>query len=182
MTEAQIKQDKNNGESTFIENSDGPWYENSCPNAEYVRKDQLSRITRHYNIQNKNEFAFHHRVIKNTLEAFLPDGMDTFGSYRGYATFGLDPDIEKQITQAYVSQMNNYEHNMQVLRTKLTPYLLHYLYKPGGKRTPALASHFTDTAAAAAGADIASASSNPPIPPGKLATQRDNHNCSSKFG
>ena len=112
----------------------GPWYETQEPNAEYVRKHQFSRITKEKNIENADTFPFHHRILKNTLEVFLPNGMTGFGSYRGYATFGLDTTIEKKIIQAYEEQMYLYKRGMRVLCTKFTPYLMHHLYKPDGIR------------------------------------------------
>ena len=85
---------------------------------------------------------------KNTLEVFLTDdGMNNFGSYRGYSTFGLDLDLEKQIINAYVEHMYLYERSMRVLQTEFTPYLLHYLYKPNGIRFMGLFYNFNTVVA-----------------------------------
>ena len=172
MTEEQTIT-QTTAESTPVDTE--PWYETQCPNAQYVRKHQLSRITKHYNIENGDKFPFHHRILKNTLEVFLPDdGMNNFGSYRGYSTFGLDLDLEKQIINAYVEHMYLYERSMRVLQTEFTPYLLHYLYKPNGIRFMGLSHHFNTVVAGAASAASSTAPSppliattlhNPPTPP-----------------
>ena len=144
----------------------GPWYELRGPNAAYVRKHQFLCITQHYNIEDPNKFPFHHRILKNTLEAFLPDCMSDFGTYRGFATFGLDTSLQKIIIQAYVEHMGLYEHSMRILREKFTPYLTHYLYKPDGKRFAALETNFNTVATKAAVA--------PPTPPTPTPTPSDN--------
>ena len=119
-------------EQTFYDS--GPWYEIQGPNAEYVRKHQFSRLTERYNIVGTNLFPFQQRILQNALDIFIPDSMNNFGSYRGYGTFGLDTDVEKQITNAYQDQMHLYEQSMQRLRQNFTPLVIHYLYKPGGLR------------------------------------------------
>ena len=119
-------------ESTF--HDCGPWYEIQGPNAEYVRKHQFQRLTEHYNIAEAKLFPFHQRILQNALDIFIPDSMKNFGSYRGYGTFGLDTDVEKQITNAYQDQMHLYEQSMQRLRQNLPPLVVHYLYKPEGLR------------------------------------------------
>ncbi len=119
-------------ESTFYDS--GPWYEIQGPNAEYVRKHQFSRLTKRYNIVDPDLFPFQQRILQNALDIFIPDSMQNFGSYRGYGTFGLDMNVEKQITGAFVDQLHLYEQSMQRLRQHLTPLVIHYLYKPEGLR------------------------------------------------
>ena len=140
-----------------------PSYQIQGPNAEYIRKHQFSRITKHYQIENADKFPFHHRLLRNTLEAFLPDNVRSHHHWSScYATFGLDLYIEKQIMQAYVEHMGLYEHSMRTLREKFTPYLAHYLYKPDGIRFTTIESDFNTAVQAVA---------HPPPPPAECSKE-----------
>ena len=72
---------------------DGPWYECTGPNADYVRCDQY-RIYREYS---NSSIGFKPYMIMKILTDNIPDTMTDFGSYRGYATFGLEPRLIKKI-------------------------------------------------------------------------------------
>ena len=112
----------------------GPWYECQGPNAAYVRKHQFQRLCTHYKITNEVDFPYHQRLLQNLLDIYIPDSMGNFGSYRGYGMFGLDIPIEKNITTAYTEYNQPYLQSMNILSEKLKPFLIHWLYKPGGKR------------------------------------------------
>ena len=63
----------------------GPWYETVGPNANDVRNDILIKM------KSQN---FREKITDKELETILlkniPDTHKDFGSWRGYATFGLD--------------------------------------------------------------------------------------------
>ena len=75
---------------------DGPWYENQGPNAEQVREDVLKYI----NVVNKGNDLYEKekdKIIKDVLIKVIPDSRNDFGSYRGYATFGVKVEIAKEV-------------------------------------------------------------------------------------
>ena len=68
---------------------DGPCYECTGPNAEYVRDDQYRKFSTSLNMS----IGFKPYMIMKIIAAKIPDTMSDFGSYRGYATFGLKSKI-----------------------------------------------------------------------------------------
>ena len=71
----------------------GPWYETSGPSANDVRNDMFTKI--------KNGLFSEVEITDENLERILleniPDTKTDFGSWRGYATFGLENSIVKKI-------------------------------------------------------------------------------------
>ena len=71
----------------------GPWYETSGPSANSVRNDMFTKI--------KNGLFSEVEITDENLERILleniPDTKTDFGSWRGYATFGLESSIVKKI-------------------------------------------------------------------------------------
>jgi hypothetical protein len=107
----------------------GPWYECQGPNASEVRKDVLSQM----NIVNINMLDPYKKekdkIINEALMKVIPDSRNDFGSWRGYATFGVKTQLTKEVLP--IIQKN---YALLVLQKKFTPYIIHYLYKPGGMR------------------------------------------------
>lgn len=107
----------------------GPWYECQGPSAAEVRKDVLSQI----NIVNINMLDPYKKekdkIINEALMKVIPDTRNDFGSWRGYVTFGVKNELTQEVIP--IIQKN---YAMLVLKKKFTPYIIHYLYKPGGKR------------------------------------------------
>ena len=68
----------------------GPWYEETGPDAKYVREIIFQKF--------KTD-----EIEKKELEIILlkniPDTKTDFGSWRGYATFGLEETIIKKIKE-----------------------------------------------------------------------------------
>ena len=105
---------------------DGPWYENQGPNAEQVREDVLKYI----NVVNKGNDLYEKekdKIIEGALLKIIPDSRNDFGSWRGYATFGVKTEIAKEVIKEI---QRNYA--VLTLKNKFTPYVMHYLYKPNG--------------------------------------------------
>ena len=100
-----------------------PWYEDTCPDAAYVRRDILNKLKRKYSIYSKE-------TVNRILLKHIPDSKTDFGSYRGYATFGLEKDIWSSIYK----DMDVFIRATEIIRDKLTPYVIHWLYKPKGIR------------------------------------------------
>ena len=104
----------------------GPWYECQGPNAEEVRKDVLSFM----NIikLGKDEYEKEKdKIIQDALMKIIPDTRNDFGSYRGYATFGVKTEIAneviKEVRKGYA---------LLTIEKKFIPVVTHQLYKPNG--------------------------------------------------
>ena len=72
---------------------DGPWYEYTGPNADYVRRDQYRKFRESSNMA----IGFKPYMIMKILIDKIPDTMADFGSYRGYVSFGLEPRLITEI-------------------------------------------------------------------------------------
>ena len=109
----------------------GPWYECQGPSANQVREDVLN----HINIVNKNKDNYEKdKIIEDAMLKIIPDSRNDFGSWRGYATFGVKAEIAKEVIKEI---QRNYA--LLTIKKKFTPYVLHYLYKPNGIRMKQLA-------------------------------------------
>lgn len=123
---------------------DGPWYECEGPSFMDVRKDLKSKYKRGDHAENKylrkiyieNKFNSH-QIIDDVLDKKITESLK-FGSWRGYATFGIQEAILRNIN----SYINKKIYAKITLQKKLTPLLRHYLYKPGGIRTIELKKDF----------------------------------------
>ena len=113
------------------------WYEETGPDAAYVRRDILNKFnTPSYG---SNEWRKYSIISKETVGHILlkhiPDSKTDFGSYRGYATFGL----EKNIWSDIYKDMDALIMATDTIRDKFTPYVVHWLYKPKGIRMKVIA-------------------------------------------
>ena len=106
----------------------GPWYECQGPSADQVRKDVYKYITSS-NIGRVKYQKEKDKIIQESLHKIIPDSRNDFGSWRGYATFGVMQEVAGEVLS--IIQKN---YAMLVLQKKFTPYVIHHLYKPGGKR------------------------------------------------
>ena len=104
----------------------GPWYECQGPDAAEVRKDVLSFM----NIikLGKDEYEKEKdKIIQDALMKIIPDTRNDFGSYRGYATFGVKTEISneviKEVRKGYA---------LLTIEKKFIPVVTHQLYKPNG--------------------------------------------------
>ena len=115
---------------------DGPWYECTGPNADYVRRDQYRKYQEYSNIS----IGFKPYMIMKIIAAKIPDTMTDFGSYRGYATFGLEPRLITEIK------------NMIIVKKKfLAAEIIHNWYdeirfRPGGSGYQKAQTEFTSAA------------------------------------
>ena len=73
----------------------GPWYECQGPSAKDVRIDQFNK----YSIFINEKIGFDSNSVKAIILKHIPDTMKDFGSYRGYATFGLKDTIKQKINR-----------------------------------------------------------------------------------
>ena len=104
----------------------GPWYECQGPNAEEVRKDVLSFM----NIikLGKDEYEKEKdKIIQDALMKIIPDTRKDFGSYRGYATFG----VKTEITNEVIKEVRK-GYALLTIEKKFIPVVTHQLYKPNG--------------------------------------------------
>lgn len=108
------------------------WYKIDAPNkniAEYVRKHQLTIWEKKIGPAKMCESR--RDLIKHILKIHIPDSL-SFNSYKEYSTFGLlmskKADIENHIRRRFDAR----QRAINKLSKKFTPYIVHYLYKPGG--------------------------------------------------
>lgn len=106
----------------------GPWYECVGPKADEVRKDVYKYITSS-NIGRVKYQKQKDKIIQEALHKIIPDSRNDFGSWRGYATFG----VMRQVAGEVMKEIR-LKYSMFILRIKFTPYVIHHLYKPDGMR------------------------------------------------
>lgn len=123
---------------------DGPWYECQGPSCEDVKKDLKSKYKRGWHAENaylkkiyKENIYNSHNIIDEVLNERITENLK-FGSWRGYSTFGVQEAILRNIN----SYINKKIYANITLKKKLTPFIVHYLYKPGGVRTKQLKQDF----------------------------------------
>lgn len=112
----------------------GPWYEEQGPDAEYVRNHQLGIWKLKVGSNQLCESTID--LIKHVLLIHIPDSTppNSFGSYRGYATFGLEITTKNNIEKTLIFKLHARTKAMNKLRYHFLPLVMHYLYKPGGIR------------------------------------------------
>ena len=106
----------------------GPWYECQGPSAAEVRKDVYKYITSS-NIGRVKYQKEKDKIIQEALHKIIPNSRNDFGSWRGYATFGVMKEVAGDVMKEI-----RLKYSLFILRKEFTPYVIHYLYKPGGKR------------------------------------------------
>ena len=106
----------------------GPWYECAGPTAEAVRKDVYKYISS-YNIGRIKYQKEKDKIIQEALHEIIPNSRNDFGSWRGYATFGVMQQVAGEVMKDI-----RLKYSMFILRRNFTPYITHHLYKPGGMR------------------------------------------------
>ena len=79
--------------SNNMKNDPGPWYEREEPTAEYVRNDIFKKIRSNTPV----EKGVSDESLNSIIMTHIPDTMTNFGSWRGYATFGLENKIMNNI-------------------------------------------------------------------------------------
>ena len=106
----------------------GPWYECAGPTAEAVRKD-VDKYISSYNIGRIKYQKEKDKIIQEALHEIIPNSRNDFGSWRGYATFGVMQQVAGEVMKDI-----RLKYSMFILRRNFTPYITHHLYKPGGMR------------------------------------------------
>lgn len=99
-----------------------PFYEQSGPTSDYVRSDQFQYFMDTYwnfiESQNLNitQDTLKH-IVYDVLLKYIPNSMKNFGSFKGYAVFGLekklklciDQEIEKRLHFHITSNVGSYK-------------------------------------------------------------------------
>jgi len=98
----------------------GPWYEETGPDAKYIREHNFDKFKVPEITNNE---------LNNILLKHIPDSKNDFGSWRGYHSFNVLKELKSIIEKLYNKKINN---SMETLNKKFVPYVVHYLYKPGG--------------------------------------------------
>ena len=146
---------------------DGPWYESQAPTPAYVRDDQYRKMIRlgsvwrgvvvevftkiHPKLRLTEEE--HLTVIKQSLLEVFPDNRENcWGSFRGYATFGIGEKLKKEIQDKCIE---NIQKALDEKREKwgekigkmLKPYVNRYVWSiPNGMVYRKAKQDFTETA------------------------------------
>lgn len=108
---------------------DCAFYEIEGPCSSQVRQDVLKYITN--NFYDEEELTpQRNKIIRKVINQIVPDTRNDFGSYRGYSTF----NVCKEISFEVIKEMEIQDNAIDIINSKLTPYIQHYLYKPNGIR------------------------------------------------
>jgi hypothetical protein len=107
----------------------GPWYQISGPEPNQVRMDQLKKGIEKYKLENKQ---WHIRTYIDILKEVITDDIK-FGSWRGYATFGIQTKIKNSISEKWDKKILEYEKSITIFNTSFKKVLLNYLYRPDGR-------------------------------------------------
>lgn len=75
---------------------DGPWYECAGPTASEVRKDVLKELNI-IKVNPEDSDKEKDEIIQRVLLEIIPDSRNDFGSWRGYATFGLKKKLAIEV-------------------------------------------------------------------------------------
>ena len=108
---------------------DSPFYEIEGPCPSQVRQDVLKYITNNFYDEEKLTNQ-RNKIIRKVINQIIPDTRNDFGSYRGYSTF----NVCKEISFEVIKQIEIQDKAIDIINSKLTPYIQHYLYKPNGIR------------------------------------------------
>jgi hypothetical protein len=109
------------------------WYEENAPDAEYVRKDQLTIWEK--KIGPAKMCKSRRDLIKHILKIHIPDSLNNFGSPSYcYRTFGLLMSKKADIENHIWRKLHARQRAINKLSKNFTPYIVHYLYKPDGGR------------------------------------------------
>ena len=107
----------------------GPWYQISGPDTKQVRFDELKKGIEKYKLENKD---WHIRSYNDILKEVITDDIK-FGSWRGYATFGIESKLKNSINEKWDKKVLEYEKSITILNTSFKNLLLNYLYRPRGR-------------------------------------------------
>ena len=131
---------------------DGPWYETSGPNRQYVYDDifLVMKCSTEWKIISSMITKIPYRILDiGNLSLIIKDCMATefdrygsFGSYRGYGAFTrntLMKAVKKKLTEDYYKKKA-----MTILQNSsiLDNWMNHILYRPPGSRYKLLMEHF----------------------------------------
>ena len=113
-------------------NEFGPWYEETGPNAKYIRENVFNKFKVPEITNNE---------LNNILLKHIPDSKNDFGSWRGYAVFGLDEKIFNNIKKDIKILVDEkiIKHAYKTLNDKFKPLVIHKLYEPNGYMTKKIA-------------------------------------------
>ena len=98
-------------------------YEEQGPDANYVRDYMYKKVRKQY-------IVLPDLYINRVLLTHIPDTLQSFGSWRGWGTFGMPTYIGKAI----VDDLDKGLQAMDKLEHLLHCHFQHYLYKPGSIR------------------------------------------------
>tara|TARA_B100000795_G_scaffold42062_2_gene27537 strand:- start:157 stop:528 length:372 start_codon:yes stop_codon:yes gene_type:complete len=97
----------------------GPWYQDSGPDADYVR----TQVENYIRVTEKNPNM---DILTKYIDRIIPFTRNDFGSWRGYASFRMTPRLSNQIRDLYDKEINA----LRIIKTKFVPFVMHHLYKP----------------------------------------------------
>ena len=109
-------------------------FQNTSPNVNYVRCHQFTKIKSEIEpIIKKKGYNLHigniDLIIKDALNTCIPSNRIDF---RFYELFGLNKETKRNIYAFIARKVYNEEQSMVTIRQRLSPYIIHRLYKPNG--------------------------------------------------
>ena len=109
-------------------NEFGPWYEETGPDASYIRE---------YNFNKFKVPEITNKELNDILLKHIPDSKTDFGSWRGYAVFGLEENIFNNIKKDIKILVDEkiIKRAYKTLNDKFAPLVIHKLYEPSGFMT-----------------------------------------------
>ena len=120
---------------------EGPWYQHIGPNAEYVRKEiEREFIHKIHTFISNNSKLNNWNLLLQSIKIIIPDSEENFGSWKMYAKNNIKNKLIQKIKYTYNIKLR--KQAIQILQDKMTPYIIHYLYKPYGIRFKKLQSDF----------------------------------------
>tara|TARA_Y100000591_G_C21648174_1_gene601419 strand:- start:76 stop:486 length:411 start_codon:yes stop_codon:yes gene_type:complete len=107
----------------------GPWYEYSGPDAKYIRNKLFEKFKNFKDITDEE--------LKKILEETIPDSKNDFGSWKGYAIFGIEEKLFNNIKKniKILIEEKKIKHARKILNDKFVPFVIHKLYEPKGFMT-----------------------------------------------
>ena len=108
-------------------------FQNTSPSVNYVRCHQFTKIKseivpvikKRYNLYMENVDL----IIKDALNMCIPNDRIDF---RFYDLFGLDKETKKKIYVFIACKVCNQVQSLTTITQRLSPYIIHHLYKPNG--------------------------------------------------
>ena len=109
------------------------WYEETGPDAKYVREHIFTK----FKVNEITNKELTNKELNDILLKNIPNSKTDFGSWKGYAIFGLDEKLYNNIKKdiKILIKKKQIKKAYKVLNDKFVPIVTHKLYEPNGFMT-----------------------------------------------